>query len=706
MRRILRAVLRVLGFEKLFVLLTTSFVVLAVVLVAFVTVARVERFAEDQALARVELAAANAQRSLTRAGDEILTSARLLAERPTLRRYLDGGDAAALREFLERFRDTSRLSGCAVVREDAVVAAAGEALPWGAIVVAQGAHVGRFVATVDSARTLVLGASGAVPGTDGAQVLAARVVGGETIEEARTHAGLPVVVFSRESVFRSPEGAELELRRHVIEWEEERSASGADGGAYRAAAPLTDPAGNVVGLVEASLARAESESIVRRFRESLAMVCAAVSIAGAIGSALLARRLVRPIERLRLASERIARGDLSTPIPLPAGREVGALATTMDDMRSRLLRQTGELRRRRAEADAILGGIAEGVFSVDAERRIRYLNPQAALLLGVREEEAIGAFCGDVLRPREEGGVRPCEEKCPIVHARFRTNATAVEHLVGRDGTQRTVVITSAAPAVDGAEGGESGGEGALQFQVIRGETSVESSRRMRDAILANLSHEFRTPLAAQLGSIELLRERLPSLNQDEIHGLVFSIERGTVRLMQLIDNLLESVRIEAGQDSIRRQPVALDEVVEEAAELAAPLLALRDQRLEIELPYPLAPVSGDRTRLVQVLVNLLGNANKFSPPGSSIRIGGSAAEGTVTLWVEDEGPGIPEQESEAVFERFTRSTGEEPAESGMGLGLWIVRSIVERHGGMVAVTGGAGGGTRLGFTLPTGERR
>jgi len=163
-------------------------------------------------------------------------------------------------------------------------------------------------------------------------------------------------------------------------------------------------------------------------------------------------------------------------------------------------------------------------------------------------------------------------------------------------------------------------------------------------------------------------------------------------------------VRIEAGQTSIRSRPVALDEVVEEAVEMTEPLLAQRGQTLEVELPYPLPAVAGDAPRLIQVFVNLLANANKFAPAGSIVRIGGDVQSGAVCLWVEDEGPGVPEGTGEAgsLFERFVRAPGreEEPEQSGMGLGLWIVQSIVERHGGTVEARR-EGAGTRIRVTLP-----
>ena len=256
-------------------------------------------------------------------------------------------------------------------------------------------------------------------------------------------------------------------------------------------------------------------------------------------------------------------------------------------------------------------------------------------------------------------------------------------------------MITSAPPTED------------QQFQVLRDETGVEAARRQRDAVLANISHEFRTPLSAQLASIELLRDRLlqdPAGLDPQTHDLVLSLERGSLRLTQLIDNLLESVRIESGQASIRSRPVALDEVVEEAVEMTAPLLAQRGQEVVVELPYPLPPVRGDAPRLTQVFVNLLANANKFAPPRSLVRVGGAVDGGRIALWVEDEGPGLPDASAAPLFDRFVRRAGDgdEPETGGMGLGLWIVRSIVERHGGTVeAVPGQAGRGTRMRVVLP-----
>jgi len=364
-----------------------------------------------------------------------------------------------------------------------------------------------------------------------------------------------------------------------------------------------------------------------------------------------------------------------------------------DEMRRRLLQLTAELRSKEAESQALLDGIVEGVYSVDEERRIRYLNPQAAAILGIDPEEAVGKFCGDVLKPELIDGVRPCATRCPIVHARSRGSTRATEVLRLPQGG-RTVVITSSPLA------------GNQQVQIFRDETDIEGARRARDAIVANISHEFRTPLSAQLATLELLRAEMegeageggPSQGSESAQ-LIRSLERSSLRLVHLVDNLLESVRMEGGEETIRSAPVALDEIVEEGVALVAPLLRQREQKTEIDLPYPGVTLDGDAPRLIQVIVNLLANASRYSPDGTTIRIGAADEGVRCRLWVEDEGPGLPPGADYSIFDRFTRGGDGEPG--GMGLGLWIVKSIVERHGGEVHARSLPERGSRFTLTLP-----
>jgi signal transduction histidine kinase len=674
--------------------LNAGLVLLAVIGVVAAATGLIERFADEQGIARVNLAGAAAEEAVGRSVRDVRTSAHLLAERPTVKRLVEGGDAAGLAAFLDRFRRTSALSGVAIVAHDRIVASGG-AVAWEPVL--RGGEASSILRLPGG--SLLLGAATPLASTPDATAAAALVLDPAFARQIGAQVGLPVAILDPERALVDAADPRVPLRAEVLATGRPGSGRLKSAGLYLSVRPLRAPGGEVAALVETALPRGGVASSLARLVRELLLLSLLVAALATLSGFLISRRLARPVQALTAAAARIGRGDLSTPTPRAPGAELGTLAATMEEMRRRLLQLTSELRRRQAEGEAILTGIVEGVFSVDRDRRVRYLNPQAATLLGVAPEAALGRFCGDVLNPRGKDGTRPCEESCPIVHARFRGGATATEHLVRPDGSRLAVVITSAPPTED------------QQFQVLRDETGVEAARRQRDAVLANISHEFRTPLSAQLASIELLRERLlqdPAGLDPQTHDLVLALERGSLRLTQLIDNLLESVRIESGQDSIRSRPVALDEVVEEAVEMTAPLLAQRGQEVVVALPYPLPAVRGDAPRLTQVFVNLLANANKFAPPRSVVRIGGAVDGGRIALWVEDEGPGLPDASAAPLFDRFVRRAGtgegegEEPEAGGMGLGLWIVRSIVERHGGTVeAVPGRADHGARMRIVLP-----
>jgi PAS domain S-box-containing protein len=463
-------------------------------------------------------------------------------------------------------------------------------------------------------------------------------------------------------------------------------------GLYASSTPIFASTGEGIALIEARVPASESDAEVGGFVRRLGWTTFILALGAVAAALVLARRITRPLQSVTESAMQLGRGDFSASIPVTGGGpEVNALARTLEDMRRHLVDATTTLRRREADAQAMLRGVVEGVFAVDADRTIRYVNPQAERMLGLEPGTAIGRFCGDVLRPCEGAdGQRPCVAACPIVASRESGQSQATEFLQRTDGSKRTVIITSAG-MVDG-----------LQVQVMRDETDLEAVRRARDSILANISHEFRTPLAAQLASIELLQENLRDMPREQLEELVSSLRRGSLRLTRLIDNLLESVRIESGQLAIRRQDVHLDEIVHDAVELVASLFAQRQQALDVDVAENLPAIVGDEPRLVQVFVNLLANANKFAPDGSRVRVlVREVTPGSIRADVEDSGPGLLDSERNAIFERFHRAADQEPEPRGLGLGLWIVKSIVERHGGQVGAERTLQAVTRFSITMP-----
>ena len=646
--------------------------------------------ADAQGKARVQLAATSAREELRRMGEDAHAGAQALAERPTLQRLLAEGRSEALAPLLRRACEAASVDACAVLSGKTVVALSGPALDWQEVVTAASEQGGTFMALPSTERVPLLGAHAAL-GDQGLTLYVVRRLDQALARQLSTRVGAEVRLIDYRSYLNAPVGPFTPLYAAALADGHSAAQRVESQDSYAAAVPVFAASGEAIALIEARLSTSAVDTPARHFLHRLLAAALFLAVLAVLASVVLGGLVAGPVRALTAAATRLGSGDFSASIPVGGAAEVGALARTMEDMRRNLIELTSTLRRREAEARAVLGGIVEGVYAVDKNRIIRYLNPQAERLLGVMPEEAVGRFCGDVLKPRPENGRRPCEHRCPIVEARGAGTSKAVEQLAARPGDARTTVITSSQPA-DG-----------LQVQVIRDETELEAVRRARDSVLANISHEFRTPLAAQLASIELLLGGLEQLPREQLRELITSLERSTLRLTQLIDNLLESVRIESGQLAIRQQSVALAEVVDDARALVGSLLAQRRQTLAVSLPEELPAVSGDKTRLTQVFVNLLANANKFAPEDSVVRIGADADAGEVRAWVEDEGAGPAALDDAQLFARFRRG-GSEPEPAGLGLGLWLVKSIIDRHGGRVAFERTADGRTRFSLTLPAEE--
>jgi signal transduction histidine kinase len=669
--------------------ISVGMVILVVLGISISAVRMLRDLADEQGKARVQLAGAIAREDLRRMGEDALSAARSLAERPALQRLLNENRVEAIPPLLRRFCETGGIDACAVFEGDQLVAQAGAPIPWPDIVTANTEQGETFLATPASAANPVVGAVTPLGTRPGARVFIVRQLDADLAKTLSQHVGLDVRLINYRTFTAAPVDNFTPL--HAAGLADGRSAVQRVGplDLYASSFPVFASTGEAIALIETRLPAADIDNSASRLIRHLIITAIVLSLLAVIAGVILGQLVAAPIQALTESAVRLGQGDFSTSIPSGGPAEVGALARTMEDMRRNLVDLTGTLRRHEAEAQAVLAGIVEGVYAVDKNRTIRYLNPQAAKLLGVRPEDAVGRFCGDVLKPRPENGRRPCDFNCPILRARTDGSAMAIEHLQAGERGVRTTVITS------------SGAAEGLQVQVIRDETELEAVRRARDTVLANISHEFRTPLAAQLASIELLREGLATMGPEHQRELVLSLERGTLRLTQLIDNLLESVRIEAGQLGIRKQSVELTEVVEDMRALVGSLLVQRGQRLEVAIPADLPRIDGDAQRLTQVFVNLIANASKFAPESSTIRIGAAANGSRIEAWVEDEGPGMPAGADASIFERFRRGADIEPEPGGLGLGLWIVKSIVERHGGQISAVRTAEGRTRFIVTLP-----
>ena len=239
-------------------------------------------------------------------------------------------------------------------------------------------------------------------------------------------------------------------------------------------------------------------------------------------------------------------------------------------------------------------------------------------------------------------------------------------------------------------------------FEVASEAEALKRGEKLKTSLLDAVTHDFRTPLTSIKASVTMLindnqlerRER--SLDQHSRSELLEVINEETDRLNTFVESMVELARFQAGDSDLRRSSVTAEEIVVKAAKRARELKPSHKLRSQVEPSLP--PLSVDSRAIVEAVFNLIDNAAKYSPAGSTIEIGAGRNNGSVRFFVEDEGPGIPESDRESVFERFYR--GSDGDRHGLGMGLAIVRGIIEAHGGEIWVESGRKG-ARFVFDLP-----
>lgn len=440
--------------------------------------------------------------------------------------------------------------------------------------------------------------------------------------------------------------------------------------------------------VEVALSLAERESTQGRLMGALGGGILVVAVLGSILGTFLAGRVGRPLARLSEAAALLSHGDLEKPIEVESRvREVSLLAQALEGARSDLRRNLLELRRERSWGQHLLEAIVEGIVTLDRYGRITFFSQGAERITGWRRDQVIGGSCDEIFRP--VGTEASFTQLIPAPGQRVKIT------VVLPDGRQAILAVSGARllPPEAGA---------ARVALVFRDVSEEEAVHRLLGHFMADAAHEFRTPLASLAASIELLLHHAGRLSQDELHELLTSAHLGTLALQTLVDNLLESASIEAGHFAVSPRPVDLEGIADGVTRMMQPLLDKYGQTVALAWPELLPQVLADPRRTAQVLINLLSNASKYGPERAEITVGAVWDGEQVRVTVADRGPGIPPAYREDIFRRFVhRDMEQDRAQVGAGLGLSVVKAIVEAHGGQVGVEGREGGGAVFWFTLP-----
>jgi two-component system phosphate regulon sensor histidine kinase PhoR len=481
------------------------------------------------------------------------------------------------------------------------------------------------------------------------------------------------------------------------EWPEVRQAlAGGVGSAVRRSAslgrdllyvavPLERP-GRPRAVLRLALPTRDVDDVRALVRATMAAgALLAVGLAVLIGL-VVGRRVTRPVREMEAAARRMAEGDFARTVPIAGGDEIAALGVALNRTAVALREKIERLAGEQAKVRTILDGMIEGVVALDDRGRVLLLNPAARSMFGV-EDGAEGRSFLEVIR--QKGLLDLVDE--------VRTAVRPARRELELGPPVNRVVAARGAPL-----GLEPGAAGVLL--VLHDVTELRRLERVRSEFVANVSHELRTPLTCIKGYLETL---LDGALDDRAHARRFLEVAGThaARLDRLIDDLLELSNIESGRVTLAPARLDLEDVLTGVAAMFERQVAQRRQRLERSVP-PGLTVRADRDRLVQVLVNLIDNAVKFTPDGGRIRVeAGPGPAGRVEVRVRDTGIGIPSTDLPRLTERFYRVDKTRSREiGGTGLGLAIVKHLVQAHGGELRIDSRLGHGTTVSFTLPPGD--
>ncbi len=347
--------------------------------------------------------------------------------------------------------------------------------------------------------------------------------------------------------------------------------------------------------------------------------------------------------------------------------------------------------------DAIIANSGDGIMILDGEHRVQVFNKALETMTGVPASRAIGRLCYEVLDLRNrQRGSSICETECPLKFNGPGKRLYIEGDITRGDGSAITVGITYS-PLFNDA------GEPVSVIANVRDITRFREAEEMKSTFISVISHELKTPVSLIKGYASTLRREDARWDEKTLRESLAVIEEESDRLNQLIDNLLDASRLQAGALKLEFGYVALDKLAAQTVE------KFRTQThkhiLSLDFPPDFPPVLGDSERLRQVLSNLLANAIKYSPQGGTIRVSGRADDDWVYVAVSDEGIGIPKEEQERIFDRFYRvESSLSRRTQGAGLGLFLVKAVIEAHQGRVWVESAPGQGATFVFALPSNK--
>jgi len=387
----------------------------------------------------------------------------------------------------------------------------------------------------------------------------------------------------------------------------------------------------------------------------------------------------RPLRRMAEASNQLAAGNLNCELPVVGDSDLAVMGSSLNAMARSLKRQIGELSADKQRIEAIVAAMSAGIVVFDQAARVELSNENIRKLLDVHGETQ-GKMPMELVRhPSLEKAVREALAGIDVPPVDLTTGS-------GR------VLSAKAAPVRSLS------GETELAVVVFHDLTEIRRTEKMRKDFIANVSHEFKTPLTSIRGYAETLIDT-PDHDSRHLREFLETIQRNATQLQALVEDLLVLAQLES-EPPVEKKSIVPGDLVKE--QIASRRRSLAEKNIEVEIHCASGEILADRDRLARALSNLLDNAIHYNKPGGLIRISCRQERGSFVLDIQDTGTGIPQSDLVRVFERFYRVEKSRTRDSGgTGLGLAIARHAVESQGGTISVESKLGTGSTFTITLP-----
>jgi len=434
--------------------------------------------------------------------------------------------------------------------------------------------------------------------------------------------------------------------------------------------------------------------LASRANTLLVAVSIAALLLGILASSILTTRVLRPLSILGQTARRLGEGDVGVRARVDSKDEIAEVAGELNTMAERIQKyrdsSLGDLLEAQLAAQATIDSLPDPVLVIGLDGELRQANQAAESILKVRAEAGMNALAA--LEPTVRSTVE-----------RVRQHVAAGKGAYVPKGLDEAVKATTAegdrllsprgAPIY--AEEGNIVGATIVLQDVTRQHRFEE----LRNDLVATVAHELRTPLTSLRMAVHLLAEEIAGALTRKQADLVFAAREDCDRLQSIVDELLDLSRIQADRIELRIADYDPEQLVHEVIDQQDGVAAAREVRLRSEVLPGTPRVAVDHDRIQLVLANLIGNAVRYGPAGGTVTVRTRVVDKTLRFEVADDGPGVPAEYREAIFDKYVRVPGAPPG--GAGLGLFISREIARAHGGDIGVDSEPGRGATFWFTVP-----